>query len=158
MRKILAAGLIAYAVAGASLAWAQTPPAPAAGGGSAAASNAPTPEDIAALSDARLAALKAGLKLKADQEKSWTSFETTVRDLAKQRQDRFAQLVKDRQSAPKGQISSPGDVMRTRAKTMTQAAADLTRYADALDPLYKALDDEQKHRMLVLMTGLMPRR
>jgi zinc resistance-associated protein len=164
MWKKLAVSLIVYAVAGTSLVWSQTPPAqgstqpPAAGGGSTAPSNAPTPEDVAALSDARLAALKIGLKIKPDQEKNWTSFETTIRDLAKQRQDRFTQLVKDRQNPPKGQTSSPADVLRVRAKSMTQAAGDLTRYADAIDPLYKTLDDDQKHRMLVLMTALTPRR
>jgi nitrate/nitrite-specific signal transduction histidine kinase len=114
---------------------------------------------MAALGDARLAALKIGLKIKPDQEKSWTSFEATIRDLTKQRQDRFTQSVKERQDASKAQAAaSPGDVLRVRAKSMTQAAADLTRYADAIDPFYKSLDDEQKRRMLVLMSGLTPRR
>jgi zinc resistance-associated protein len=163
MWKMLAAGLIAYAVSGISLAWSQTPPAPASsqpagGSGNSAASNAPTPEDVAALGDARLAALKIGLKIKPDQEKGWTSFEATIRDLTKQRQDRLNQLIKERQDASKAQASSPADVLRIRAKSMTQAAADLVRYADAIDPFYKGLDDEQKRRMLVLMTGLTPRR
>jgi zinc resistance-associated protein len=163
MWKKLAVSLIAFTVAGTSLVWSQTPPAqgsaqqPAAGS-PAAPSNTPTPEDVAALSDARLAALKIGLKLKPDQEKNWTSFETTIRDLAKQRQERFAQFVKDRQNPPKAPAAGPGDVLRIRAKSMTQAAGDLTRYADAIDPLYKTLDDDQKRRMLVLMTALTPRR
>jgi zinc resistance-associated protein len=163
MWKILAVGLIAYAVSGISLAWSQTPaapasPQPAASSGTSAPGNAPTPEDVAALGDARLAALKIGLKIKPDQEKGWTSFEATIRDLTKQRQDRLNQLIKERQDASKAQSSSPADVLRIRAKSMTQAAADLVRYADAIDPFYKSLDDEQKRRMLVLMAGLTPRR
>ena len=146
------------------MAWSQTPPAPAtapAAGGASISSNAPTAEDFAALGEARLTALKAGLKLKPDQEKSWSGFEATIRDLTKQRQDRFNQRVKERQDASKGQAtaqaSTPGDILRVRAKSMTQAAADLTRYADAIDVLYKSLDDEQKRRMPVLMAGLTPR-
>jgi zinc resistance-associated protein len=163
MWKMLAIGLIAYAVSGISLAWSQASPAPAssqpaASSGTSAASNAPTAEDVAALGDARLAALKSGLKIKPDQEKGWTSFEATIRDLTKQRQDRLNQIIKERQDASKAQTSSPADVLRIRAKSLTQAAADLARYADAIDPFYKSLDDEQKRRMLVLMTGLTPRR
>jgi hypothetical protein len=157
MQKRLAAGLIAYAFVGASLACSQTPLAPAnvpAASGNSTPSNAPKPEDVAALGDARLVAIKIGLKLKPDQEKGWTAFESTVRDLAKQRQDHFNELTKERQNLPKGQMASPADVLRLRAKSMTQVAADLTHYADAIDPLYKSLDDEQKRRMLVLMTGL----
>ena len=162
MRKILAVGLVACAIAGTSLARAQAPASPQSGSSAASApSNAPTAEDFAALGDARLAALKIGLKLKPDQEKSWTSFEATIRDLTKQRQDRVNQFVKERQEASKGQatapVSSPGDILRVRAKSLTQAAADLTRYADAIDVLYKSLDDEQKRRMPVLMAGLSPR-
>ena len=163
MLKHLAVGLAVYAVAGTTPVWSQTPAAPtnsptSATSGDSASSNAPRAEDVAALSDARLAALKIGLKLKPDQEKGWTAFESTVRDLAKQRQDRFSQLTKERQSLPKGQLASPADALRLRAKSMTQVAADLTRYADVIDPLYKSLDDDQKRRMLVLMTGLMPGR
>ena len=148
MWKQLAVGLAIYAAAGTTVVWSQTPAAPPTG--TTAAGNA----DLAALSDARLAALKLGLKLKPDQEKGWTAFESAIRDLAKQRQDRFNELTKERQNLPKGQLASPADIMRLRAKSMSQAAADMTRYADAIDPLYKSLDDEQRRRMLVLTTGL----
>ena len=42
-------------------------------------------EDRAAFTDARIAALKAGLKLTAAQEKYWPGFETALRDVAKAR-------------------------------------------------------------------------
>src|SRR5258708_26167791 len=47
-----------------------------------------SPEDRAAFTDARIAAVKAGLKLNADQEKLWPPVETAVRDFAKLRMDR----------------------------------------------------------------------
>ena len=48
-----------------------------------------SPEDRAAFLDARIAALKAGLELNAVQEKNWP-LESAMRDLAKQRAERFA--------------------------------------------------------------------
>src|ERR1700744_3279665 len=49
-----------------------------------------SPEDRAAFLDARIAALKAGLELNADQEKNWAPLDSAMRDLAKQRADRLA--------------------------------------------------------------------
>ena len=49
-----------------------------------------SPEDRAAFLDARIAALKAGLELNAEQEKNWPPLESAMRDLAKQRAERFA--------------------------------------------------------------------
>ena len=42
-----------------------------------------TPQDRAAFLDARIAALKAGLELSAEQEKNWPPLESAMRDLAK---------------------------------------------------------------------------
>ena len=47
-----------------------------------------SPEDRAAFTDARIAAVHAGLKLTPDQEKLWPPVEAAVRDLAKMRIDR----------------------------------------------------------------------
>ena len=58
-----------------------------------------TPEDRAALTDARIAALKAGLKLTAEQEKNWPAVETAIRDLAKQRADRASAMRDGRKSS-----------------------------------------------------------
>src|SRR5437868_13506251 len=46
------------------------------------------PEDRAAFVDARIAAVHAGLKLNADQEKLWPPVEAAVREFAKLRIDR----------------------------------------------------------------------
>ena len=45
-------------------------------------------EDRAAMADAKIAAVHAGLKLSADQEKLWPPVESAVRDLVKIRMDR----------------------------------------------------------------------
>jgi hypothetical protein len=143
---------------------AQQQPATAAAQPAAAASSASQGDDLKALtdariasikltSDARLAALKAGLKLRPDQEKSWSTFESTVRDLAKQRQDRLQQLTAQNAAQGSGQGPDAITLLRQRADLMSQTSADLKKYADALDPLYKSLDDAQKRRMLLLVAA-----
>jgi zinc resistance-associated protein len=153
MRNALTIGLFLLASAAASPVYAQQQPAPVV---AASTPNAPTPEDLAALADARIAALKEGLKLKPDQQKNWAPFETTIRDLAKQRQDRIKQLA-DARAAANGQPPDPIAALRRRADAMTQASVDLKRFADAIEPLYKSLDDDQKRRMIVLVANVAPR-
>jgi hypothetical protein len=125
-----------------------------AGTGFALAQNASTPntqgprfsaEDVTAFTDARIAGLKAGLKLTPDQEKSWPAVETAIRDLAKQRADRIKQRI-DRRTE-RDAIAR----LRNGATAMTARADGLKKLADAAEPLYKSLDDGQKRRFAVLL-------
>ncbi|WP_068032088.1 Spy/CpxP family protein refolding chaperone [Rhodoplanes sp. Z2-YC6860] len=115
--------------------------------------------DVAAFTDARIAALKAGLKLNADQEKNWPAVETALRDLAK---DRAMQMNAraERREAARANVQgndqarpAPDAIarMRDRADAMTARAAGLKKLADASEPLYKSLDDGQKHRFSALI-------
>src|SRR5512139_2531752 len=79
MKKAIAAGTIALMLAGAGAALAQSAP-PREG---MRMHMRPSAEDVAAFTDARIAALKAGLKLTAEQEKHWPAVETALRDLAR---------------------------------------------------------------------------
>ncbi len=140
MLKTILAGTTALAIAGGSLAYAQKAPE----GPKGAERWRPTAQDMAAFSDARIAALKAGLKLTPDQEKNWPAVETALRDMAKQRSERFAA----RASADKP--TDPIERMSARADAMTQRGAAMKKLADAAGPLYESLDDSQKHRFMVL--------
>jgi len=108
------------------------------------------PEDRAAFADARIAAVHAGLKLNADQEKLWPAVETAVREFSKLRIDR----ANARMNAPRdGDAQKPDDPvsrLRERADTMAASAAAMKKIADAADPLYKTLDDGQKRRLGIL--------
>ena len=99
---------------------------------------------ISAFGDARIAALHAGLKLTAEQEKLWPPVESVLRDLAKQRSERFA--ARANADRPK----DPIERMNLRAEVMGQRAAGLKKLADAAGPLYKSLDDGQKRRFAAL--------
>src|SRR5260221_10876901 len=86
MWKTVLAGTTALAIAGTSLVYAQQGP----GGPARAQRWRPNAEDISAFADARIAAIHAGLKLNAEQEKNWPPVESALRDLAKLRAERFA--------------------------------------------------------------------
>jgi hypothetical protein len=141
MLKTFLAGTTALAIAGATLAYAQK--------GSDDFQRVqrwrPNAEDITAFGEARIAALHAGLKLTAEQEKNWPAVESALRDLAKQRSERFAA----RASADRPK--DPIERLNLRAEVMGQRAAGLKKLADAASPLYKSLDDSQKHRFVALV-------
>jgi hypothetical protein len=109
------------------------------------------PEDRAALIDARIAAVHAGLKLNADQEKLWPPVEAAVRDFAKLRIDRANARMKARDDAQGQQApDDPIARLRERADNMAASSAALKKIADAADPLYKTLDEGQKRRLALL--------
>jgi len=140
MWKTVLAGTTALAIVGTTLAFAQQgPSAP-----DRAQRWRPTAADITAFGDARIAAVHAGLALTPDQEKLWPPVEAALHDMYKQRSSWFtARASADR---PK----DPIERMSLRAQTMSDRGATLKKVADASAPLYKSLDDGQKHRFIVL--------
>ena len=107
-------------------------------------------DDMSAFADARIAAVKAGLRLTADQEKLWPPVEAAARDLAKQRIDRVAERrAEDR----RGRDASPDELFdrfKRHADEMTASAAGMKKLADASEPLYRSLNDDQKRRLVTL--------
>jgi hypothetical protein len=107
-------------------------------------------EDRTAFVDARIAAVHAGLKLNADQEKLWPPVEAAVRDFAKLRIDRAEARMKAQDSQDQQKENDPIARLRERADNMAASSAAMRKIADAADPLYKTLDDSQKRRLAVL--------
>ena len=145
MRTTIIAGLTALALLSPSLGYAQDMSDP-----QAAPEHEhwrPGPEDLKAFTDARVAALKAGLQLTPDQEKKWPAVEQAIRDMAKARQERMA----DWREHSKGEKADAIARIRARADAMTQRATDLRKLADAAEPLYQSLSDDQKHRLRFLV-------
>jgi zinc resistance-associated protein len=139
MWKAIVAGTAALAIAGTSLVYAQQR-----GGRDGAQRWQPSTEDMRAFGEARIAGLKAGLTLTPEQEKNWPAFEQAARDFGKLRMDRMTAM---RSATPS---NDPVERLRQRATTMTDTGAALKNLADATDPLYKSLDDNQKRRFTVL--------
>src|SRR5580692_1097279 len=123
MKKILLAGVAAIAIAGSSLAYAQHH--------EWFHHARMSPEDRAAFADARIAAVKAGLKLTPDQEKLWPPLETAVRDFAKMRIDRANARMNAQKDEDAQKPDDPVARLRQRADSMATTAAALKRIADA---------------------------
>lgn len=145
MKKVLFAGVAALALAGSTAVYAQHRPW-------FHGHMRMSAEDRAAFADARIAAIHAGLKLNADQEKLWPPVETAVKEFAKLRIDRAnarMNAMRD-DSRDRREPADPVVRLRERAEVMAATAAAMKKIADAADPLYKTLDDGQKRRLAIL--------
>src|SRR5713226_6081877 len=115
MWKTVLAGTAALALVGSSLVYAQQ-------GGPDRGPRGwhMSAEDVGAFADARIAAVHAGLKLTADQEKNWPAVETAVRDFAKMRIDRANARINAQRDDSKDAQQKPDDPvarLRERAET-----------------------------------------
>jgi hypothetical protein len=134
-------------------------------GAFAAAGDAPTPpsavemqhmqEDHAAMLDAHLAGMKAGLKLTAEQEKNWPAFETAIRDVAKARAEGWRQM---REQMNGKERPSPIEHMTTMSERLQKMSAELKTVADASKPLYDSLTEAQKRHFGPLIHEFVERR
>jgi Spy/CpxP family protein refolding chaperone len=101
--------------------------------------------------DARLAGMKAALKLTSEQEKSWAPFEAAVRDAAKARGDamraRHEEMEKDEHPSPIARLDEMSD-------HLAMDAAELKKVADSARPLFDGLDDTQKRHFGPLLMSL----
>ena len=149
MWKAVLAGTTAMAIAGSSVAFAQQPaPQQPQVGAEGRQHWRPSEQDVNAFTDARIATIKAGLKLTPDQEKNWPGVEQAIRDLAKERYERRTERRGEQRPA------DPIERLRQRADAMTKTAADLKRLADAAGPLYQSLNEDQKHRLFFLVRSM----
>ena len=146
MLRIVTAGLTALFVTASPLAYAQT----------AASAATLSGKDWNNLTDMRIDVVKAALQLTPDQEKYWPVIESAIRDRAKNRQARFAEMEKRLGELREG---NPVEVLRNRdtvdflerrADALAQRSADLKKLAAAWQPLYKTLSPDQKQRMAFL--------
>ncbi|MCJ2025460.1 Spy/CpxP family protein refolding chaperone [Methylobacterium sp. J-067] len=142
---LLATGLVGFGLAGA--AWAHDRHH----GGMHGRWSALTPEDRAAFADARIAAIHAGLKLTPDQEKLWPPVEAAMHDMAKMRQQRRAAM----ENGPRFADDAPA-ALRAMADMASARADALRKLADATQPLYASLDQDQKRRALILSRPMGP--
>jgi hypothetical protein len=142
MRKLLLASVAAAGLASSTLALNAIAAAPD------AAQMQGMQERHAVMLDAHLAAMKAGLKLTAEQEKNWPAFESAIRDAEKARADRWRQ-ARDRMS--QGERPSPIERMTMMSEHLQKMGAQLQMVANASKPLYDSLTDAQKRDFGPLM-------
>jgi LTXXQ motif family protein len=147
MLRAISAAMTALAViTGSSLAYAQSP-----SGGPA--SPRVTAADLNALTDARIAIIKAALQLTPDQERYWPAIEEAIRARAKDRITRLEGVTTgvaeraDRSPIENLRDRDPIAFLNRRADALAQRSADLKKLATAWQPLYQTLTQDQKRRM-----------
>jgi len=95
------------------------------------------------LLDAKLAGVKAALKLTPDQEKLWGPFEAAVRDGAKARAE--AMRARRHEEESEGdERPSPIARLNEMSDHLAKASEQVKKVADTAKPLYDSLDDSQK--------------
>jgi LTXXQ motif family protein len=94
--------------------------------------------------DARTAKMKVDLNLTADQEKNWSGFASAMQDISKKQADhRIA--MHDARAQQQGKFDAL-DEMRKSADAQIERANDRKKLADAAQPLYTSLNEQQKQR------------
>jgi LTXXQ motif family protein len=93
---------------------------------------------------ARAAQMKADLRLTSDQEKNWSGFETAVVDMWKKQAEH--QVAWRKAHATEQGSANLIDDMRKGADDQIEQGNDRKKLADAAQPLYASLDDQQKRR------------
>ena len=102
--------------------------------------------------DARTARIKADLRLTPEQEKNWAGFERAMSDIGKTNSDRHIarQVDRSQQNGPIDFIEQ----MRLESKYYSERSADRKILADAAQPLYVSLNDQQQRRFAEEIRGL----
>jgi len=120
-----------------------------------------TPERLNAtdrntLTDMRVDLVKAALQLTPEQEKYWPAVESAIRAGA---EDRRARISKIQETVGRRADDSRIELMRNRdpiaylqrrSQALAQRSADLDKLAEAWQPLYNTLSQEQRQRMASL--------
>jgi hypothetical protein len=136
MKKLILSAVAAVALAGSALTY-----------NAVAAPDSPDAPhhwaDRGFLLDAKLAGIKAALKLTPDQEKLWGPFESAVRDGAKARAEAMRAHRQEEESEG-DERPSPIARMNEMSDHLAKASEQLKKVADAAKPLYDSLDDSQK--------------
>ncbi|EIM25669.1 Spy/CpxP family protein refolding chaperone [Microvirga lotononidis] len=98
-------------------------------------------DDYNRLVDARVAAIKAGLKLSADQERLWGPVETAIRTSASERYTRMQQFRENRDQRRSMDLMQRLEQRSTMLNESAQRSAALTK---ALRPLWDSFSEDQK--------------
>src|SRR4029077_9483707 len=148
MMKIVVVGTTALFLTASSIANAQ----------SSQTSSPATPERLNAtdrntLTDMRVDLVKAALQLTPEQEKYWPAVETAIRASAEDRKARIAKIQEtvgiraDQSRLEVMRNRDPIAFLQRRSQALAQRSADLDKLAEAWQPLYNTLSQEQRQRM-----------
>ena len=108
------------------------------------------------LMDMRIDLTKAALDLTPEQEKLWPPVEAAIRNRGEDRRARIAKVREtvgrraDQNSVEVLKNRDPIAFLQRRSEALAQRSADLDRLAEAWQPLYNTMSQEQRQRMAAL--------
>jgi len=110
-----------------------------------------TAEQIVANSDANIERIKKSLNLTPEQEKNWAGFNSAMHYLGHNGADRLNLRIARAKRDPPDDII---EQMRNEAQFLNDRAVDQRNVADAAEPLFASLDDNQKTIFILEMVNL----
>lgn len=99
---------------------------------------------LADRAEARTAKMKVDLNLTADQEKNWSGFASAMQDFSKKQADRRI-AMRDARAQQQGKFDVLDEVHKS-ADAQIERSNDRKKLADAAQPLYTSLNEQQKQR------------
>ncbi len=108
------------------------------------------------LIDLRIDLTRAALQLTPEQEKLWPPVESAIRARAEDRKARIAKISEtvgrraDESRVDFKRNRDPIAFLQRRSEALAQRSADLDKLAEAWQPLYNSLSQEQRQRMAAL--------
>ena len=110
-----------------------------------------TANQMADRSEARIAKMKVDLNLTADQDKNWAGFASAMQDMNKKQADRRI-AMRDARAQQHGSVDLI-DELRRNADSQIEYANERKKLADAAQPLYASLNEQQKNRFADMLFG-----
>jgi len=101
--------------------------------------------------EAQTAKMKVDLNLTPDQEKNWSGFASAMQDMSKKQADRRI-AMRDARAQLHGSFDAL-DEMRKNADRQIERSNDRKKLADAAQPLYTSLNEQQKNRFAESLFG-----
>jgi len=112
--------------------------------------NRPTINQLVAQDEARIAQLKANLRVNQDQERDWSRFETALKDISKKRAERRLALMDewDKREAEKDKKPlTHTEALRKHADALALRAEEIRALADAAEPFSEKLNNAQRQQV-----------
>jgi hypothetical protein len=110
-----------------------------------------TADQIVSNSDANIERIKTELNLTPEQEKNWTAFNSAMHYLGHNGADRLNLRIARAKRDPPDDII---EQMRNEAQFLDDRAVDQRNVADAAEPLFASLNDQQKQVFIEEMVRL----
>lgn len=110
----------------------------------------PTINQLVAQDEARIAQLKANLRVTQDQESEWNRFEKSLKDISRKRAERRLALTDEWDKRNAGKDKKPfthSEALRKHADALALRAEEIRAMADATEPFSNKLNDRQRQQV-----------